>query len=185
MFVCDFVRVVLVVEVLEFRKLIDALLERFVALLRKGQPFLLTLFLRNFRILIRGISVQFHDFYIVDRDVAMFRGIEPPSPEPIEIDPRSIFHRSKEIRWHRTLELPATRIFTERKIEKISTENRLSQNIEPRGRFAVSVRTKLHDRITVGHDRHLIRALHVGDHELRITTLRWVLIFPLLLGKVL
>ena len=111
--------------------------------------------------------------------------IEPTPPEPIKIPGRGVFHRPEEIRRHRTLELPSTRVLLKGKIEKLSPQNRLPQDIQSRCGFAVCIGTKLHDRFAVGHDRDLIGALHIRDDQFRFASLGRVILLPLLLGKVL
>ena len=115
----------------------------------------------------------------------MIGRVEPPSPEPIQIHARCIFHRAEEIGRHWTLELPTACILTEREIKQLTAKDRFAENVQ-RGRwFGISVWTELHDRIAVGHDRHLIVALHVRHNQLWLTSLGRILFFPFLFGQIL
>ena len=95
------------------------------------------------------------------RDIDVVRGVEPATPEPVEIDSRGIFHCPEEIRRCRALELPALRILLERKVEKLAPHHRLAQHGKGRSRLVVSVIAELNDRLGIGHDRNLVFRHHV------------------------
>ena len=112
--------IVLVVEILELRELIGSFDQLLVSLLRERRQLCLFLVLLVGCDFIRRAAIDHVDVDLVQRDIAVVGGIEPTSPEPIKIPGCGVFHRPEEIRRHRTLELPSTRVLLERKIEKLS-----------------------------------------------------------------
>ena len=117
----------------------------------------------------------------------MVVGVEPPTPEPIEVHAGRIFHRPEQVGRGGALEGPAAAVLLEGEIEELPAHHGLPQDVEGGGRLAVGVGAKLEDAFRVGHD---------GGNPLRITThvardlpgwstAGWVVPVELLFGEVL
>ena len=87
----------------------------------------------------------------------MVSGVEPATPEPVEIHAGDFFHRAEEIIGRRTLEAPAAGIGAEGFVEQFAPENGFAQHDQRSGRLAIGIITHGHQRIRLGHDRHLHR----------------------------
>ena len=78
---------------------------------------------------------------VIDGDVDVIGAVEPSSPEPIEVNARSILHCAEEIVGCRPPEFPAAGIFLEGKVEQIVPQDGFPQNSQCRGGLGVGVRT--------------------------------------------
>ena len=174
--------VVAVVEVLQLGEAVDALGHGRVTLPAQGlgQGLAFGLGLGFFHRRVARIQLEPAD--LVDGDVDMVDAVEPPAPEPVEVDAARVLHRAEEVGRGGTLEHPPAGVGLEGVVERLAPEHVLAEDLQGGGRLAVGVGSEVDDGFGIGHRGHPVLTAHVVDQPAAIAP-GFPLVFPLGLGE--